>query len=649
MEKRKRALKGGEVEHEGMGKKRDERRSSQGTPSEDVEGRRRSRRAKMKDAAGSPLTSVVIICAAFCVVYYTFPDFNSPPPTTNSLTTTTNGATTTTTTTTTTDSSDTNTASQAPPPNAIVRSESASDSSSSPPSPADSNSNDGLPAPPPRLVEAAPEVEQVQKRADGSALPPPLQKDAEVAARVDILTGGVIPGGSAVCRVWNVMIVKPEPNKPGRVVLPNELENLPDADRYLKRCGIPNPEFYSASTRELRLPPAQTDVPLLPVDVVQPFPIPRYHMPHFVDDIMDFLSTYGAALSPASYEVKSLCFVSGGWDACAKSATADLTPAVLLEAKARLGKGGWSRSLLQSLTEDGQSMVFLYEEDDELFRGGIARVRSAFVGPAVAPGTLTSSAFASLPLFRHGSLSGNSIAASDPVCNGGELRVLLADRLPQRIATVPHAGGRDIVKRDELVAALRSAFEAFCAKGPACKVRIDIDTFDNVSFAAQTEMFNAADVVVGSHGAAFANVLYMRRGALLHELVPFGYVAPLFGDLATALGVRWSLTMANPMTAHVLVCAKYAQKSNHERGVPNQLETWSKEFEESAGNFTSANVGVGLKTWRSYNLKQAARNTNLKFIFACLRSQSLEVNVDHVVSSISSWLETRCATASSHA
>jgi len=603
---------------------------------EDAEHRRSRRRAAMREVASSPASSLIIICAALMAVYFTFPDMRTP-------------------------------AASAPPTVGSEGGKSVAESSAAATWKDREKMTPNYDAPPPRLSSAAANTaapahsaaldsaaEPLHDSEDGtasegrggpgSAKVPQAIPNGEVVLRIDVISGGVIPSGLAVCRVWNTVVVVAVPNLHGAILLPDELKTLPDLEHVLRSCGIDKLEFFSAVRTKLNLPASASELPLMPLDVIQPLPVPRYHMPHFVDDVMDHLATFGAALATGtgvSYETRSHCYQSGTWGACA--AADPVAPAVILEPKTRSGKGAWARALLQSLTSDGHSMVFLYHDQDDALPNGVLRPRSSFLGPALAPRSLDSAAFASHPLFGREALLGTPLTSSDPVCKGGELRVLIVDRLPQRIATVPHAGGRDILKRDELVEALSTSLGAYCASGPSCRVKIDINTFDNISFAKQAELFNSADIVLGSHGAAFANVLYMRRGALLHELIPFGYVAPLFGELATAFGVKWSLTMAQPMLSHVLVCAKHTNRKNLHTDTQQQLTSWTALFTQAASNFTQAGVGVGLESWRNYNLKHAARSTNLKFIYACLRSQSLVADIEHVVGSLKSWLDTRCA------
>jgi hypothetical protein len=104
-------------------------------------------------------------------------------------------------------------------------------------------------------------------------------------------------------------------------------------------------------------------------------------------------------------------------------------------------------------------------------------------------------------------------ADPDPYYNSG--RAEIARSGAQRRVIANHA---------ELVAALR-------ARVPGCQnVRLE-----SMPLAAQIAWFELADIVVAQHGAALANVVWMRRGAHVVEIDPqmgshlFARLAPLAG------------------------------------------------------------------------------------------------------------------------
>jgi capsular polysaccharide biosynthesis protein len=66
----------------------------------------------------------------------------------------------------------------------------------------------------------------------------------------------------------------------------------------------------------------------------------------------------------------------------------------------------------------------------------------------------------------------------------------------------------------------------------------------DLSFRQQAELFNAAEVIIGPHGAGLANLVFARAGVKVLELVPCPRVGPhLYYSIATAVGGEyWWLT-----------------------------------------------------------------------------------------------------------
>ncbi len=88
---------------------------------------------------------------------------------------------------------------------------------------------------------------------------------------------------------------------------------------------------------------------------------------------------------------------------------------------------------------------------------------------------------------------------------------------------VPYAGrvGRSIP--DETIAALRAEV------GRRSDVEIEWKHgFAGTNFSQQVAMFQRADVVVTVHGAELSNALFLRRGARVIELMPFGHYTTFF-------------------------------------------------------------------------------------------------------------------------
>lgn len=70
------------------------------------------------------------------------------------------------------------------------------------------------------------------------------------------------------------------------------------------------------------------------------------------------------------------------------------------------------------------------------------------------------------------------------------------------------------------------------------------------SFGEQARLFNSADVIVGPHGAGFANIVFCREKTAIIEVMPPHWMAPCFMTLATSAGCRHHhLVAEDPVTS----------------------------------------------------------------------------------------------------
>jgi hypothetical protein len=67
---------------------------------------------------------------------------------------------------------------------------------------------------------------------------------------------------------------------------------------------------------------------------------------------------------------------------------------------------------------------------------------------------------------------------------------------------------------------------------------------EDLSLHRQVELFRAADIVLGLHGAGFTNIMHCRPGTLVVEVVPEGIVRPCYPNLSRIFGLRHVLLTA---------------------------------------------------------------------------------------------------------
>jgi capsular polysaccharide biosynthesis protein len=71
----------------------------------------------------------------------------------------------------------------------------------------------------------------------------------------------------------------------------------------------------------------------------------------------------------------------------------------------------------------------------------------------------------------------------------------------------------------------------------------EVVTLSGMAFADQVQLFNEAQIIVGPHGAGFANAVFMQPGATLIETFSPSYINGCYWALANACGHRYGFTV----------------------------------------------------------------------------------------------------------
>jgi hypothetical protein len=114
-------------------------------------------------------------------------------------------------------------------------------------------------------------------------------------------------------------------------------------------------------------------------------------------------------------------------------------------------------------------------------------------------------------------------------------------------AAATGATKRNITNEDEVADALRSTVgERFAVVAP-----------EALSPCGQVAAFSRARLVIGQHGAALSNAIFMREGAAMLELQPVPHA--VFEQVCAAVGIRY-LALAESGFSHVSTRAKTADR-----------------------------------------------------------------------------------------
>jgi hypothetical protein len=149
--------------------------------------------------------------------------------------------------------------------------------------------------------------------------------------------------------------------------------------------------------------------------------------------------------------------------------------------------------------------------------------------------------------------------------------------------------------------------------------------FEGESFESQSEFMANTDILIAAHGAGLTNVIFMRTGSVLIELIPFGYNQH-FEVLALLAGVHYHRLYAHPLPDMVMACLI-------RRNLTEQGKAWFQEFEQSAAKAKALEGSGGAVPFVNFGISAESLGT-----VYCLRDQNLTLKRDPIRSLTSSHL-----------
>jgi len=362
--------------------------------------------------------------------------------------------------------------------------------------------------------------------------------------------------------------------------------------------------------------------PFFDVDLVGAV-VPRYHMPHFWSDFLPAAEAYGVLLATNRSKLQVTCLGDGPCDGKAPPAHL-LAPAVLLPERLRAEAGtSWVKSVLAMLPPKkngggGRGPEGLYVTDAFGAGGdGTACFRSLTV-PRVRYGgdRLSVAAHQEHVLF-----SGNGLARSFPPQPGPcTLNVTIVNRPPP--AGPAALNRRHIKNAVDLGRRLEAAAATVTLPPgvPSLTITPRVVTFTELPVADQVAAMQAAHMVISLHGAEVTNAVWLRRGAVLAEVMPAFYDADIFPRQADAYGVGLFQVAAKPdAPAHAACLAHFHPPAS--AGAPAAAALVAA-FARRAADAAAAAPG---RRRLAAGLNQGA-HAELPHMRMCLREQALEVD-----------------------
>ncbi|KAJ8905876.1 hypothetical protein NDN08_002380 [Rhodosorus marinus] len=391
----------------------------------------------------------------------------------------------------------------------------------------------------------------------------------------------------------------------GALILPSWIKEHSDS---LKACGIDMDKltFYEEI-------PSEPDN----YDLFGPN-FQRFHFPHFMQDMVHIVTLFNIIFNSSSYQVTECTCHGQKGGPCAINGFEGWNPAVGVEQPVEaMDESSWVKSFLRLLPLEengGPSLMYpeyAYPDDDN---SEPKCFRTIFVGKPKRRG----SSFASIPPEENLVFGENAIEKLPRTeC---PVRIVLINREPPQGLS----DGRYITNLDEIKSELHLEAE-----------KRDIDAeiievgFSNTSFEDQISTMNNADLVVSVHGAELTNIIWMRQGGKVVEILPFLYDPDIFVEMGNWARSEVVQISAEPDDERFTSCVLHFGEMWEKETYPAYLT----KFEE---------LGKQWRDGKEIERKDIKELTTSFVVRTCLRAQNLHVDSAFVARRAVSRLDFRC-------
>lgn len=141
------------------------------------------------------------------------------------------------------------------------------------------------------------------------------------------------------------------------------------------------------------------------------------------------------------------------------------------------------------------------------------------------------------------------------------------------ITALTRVGARALLELDVLEKAIQAR-----AKAKDMWADFRVVDFNSMSFDEQVKTMQDTHVLIATHGAGNANIIFMRPGAAFVEVFPFSYKAGPFDGFAKIFGLQYSTAMSAPQTSVFKTCMNQLEKNDFIRRLA--FEKWDQAVGE---------------------------------------------------------------------
>lgn len=440
-------------------------------------------------------------------------------------------------------------------------------------------------------------------------------KPIQLLSQVESIEVWHLPRGKQLCRIFNV-----GRSNDGRLVLPKWMEKH---KAFLEtNCGISKISF-GIIVRERRI---QLDREIMKKEFGDSHVLdlshsdrdlfgsdaPRHHMPHYVSDIIKPLVAVEVLLGSGRNMLTPSSLLKSAKDTTlvrSMRLTEQFKPSMLML------PGTWKRS-----KADWVRRLAHFFEHPAL---GFTMIPSHEVGKLnmkvhIFHSVLSSNVNPYEPYGLFGTTGKNILFATNGISREPPWTMNAMRERPCRVlvTALTRSGARKLLHLDRLERAIK-------AKAAAAHMKADfrIVDFNSMSFDNQVQTMQETHILIATHGAGNANIIFMRPGAAVVEVFPFSYKAGPFDGFAKIFGLEYSTAMSAPQTNVFKACMKEHEKNDFIRRLV--FEKWDSAVkEEQATPWVHR-----LEFEKEFGEPGKSQGMTTR---GCVRLQQLDFNVDAV-------------------